>query len=241
MLPFLVESLILKIQQEKESERIKKAGGFIARNRIDAYAVTIHLHRRDFFCFQFTRSCLAVSRAFGDGSYKTNEDLGPTEQKVSPEPDVFEVRMTNEQFLFICCDGIFEAMTNDEALNFVRERIVQGETDTAQILSLLVQKVLEGGSLGGSRDNMTAMVIELKDGTDYASEESEFVVGEWYEGGNDGYKAAFNENCRWYGKDPEAIQKQWLAKVHDSFSVFPPFSYSISETYFSERWSQPER
>eukprot|EP01128_Nolandella_sp_AFSM9_P012755 TRINITY_DN958_c1_g1_i2.p1 TRINITY_DN958_c1_g1~~TRINITY_DN958_c1_g1_i2.p1 ORF type:complete len:487 (+),score=121.03 TRINITY_DN958_c1_g1_i2:232-1692(+) len=195
-----------KPTQEKEMARIQKAGGFIARNRIDA--------------------CLAVSRAFGDGSYKTNTELSAIEQKVSPEPDVFQERVGPNDFLFICCDGIFEAMTNEEAIEHLTNGMKE-EEDLALLLSSFLQKVLEGGSLGGSRDNMTAMIIELKDGSDYAQEE-EFVVGEWYSGGNEGYQAAFSENCRWYGKDPAEVKKLWLAKSTDG-SANSPRDESLSD------------
>jgi len=167
--------------------RIKAAGGIVARGRVDA--------------------CLAVSRAFGDGAYKTNKDLKPQEQKVSPEPEMFEIRIGPKDFLFICCDGIFESFSNDKAIEFVRERLKKGETDTAAVISDLLIQVLQKGS----KDNMTAMVVQLKNGASY-NKEDEFLPGEWYEGGNDTFQAAYNLNCECYGKSPDDAKAAWLER-----------------------------
>ena len=39
-----------------------------------------------------------------------------------PIPDVTERLLTEDNFIFICCDGIFETFTNEEALAFIYER-----------------------------------------------------------------------------------------------------------------------
>lgn len=57
---------------EHERERIVKAGGTVMIQRINGN--------------------LAVSRALGDFVYKSVPGLSPTEQLVSPEPDVYVVK-----------------------------------------------------------------------------------------------------------------------------------------------------
>jgi hypothetical protein len=152
-------------------------------------------------------ACLAVSRAFGDGSYKTNKELKPQQQKVSPEPEMFETRIGPKDFLFICCDGIYESFSNEKAIEFIRERLKNGEKDSAVILSDLLTQVLQKGS----KDNMTAMLVQLKNGTSF-NRGDEFIAGEWYEGGNDTFQAAYQLNCEWYGKTTEEAKAAWLER-----------------------------
>ena len=87
-----------------EKERIQKAGGSVMIQRVNG--------------------SLAVSRALGDFEYKNVEGMGPCEQLVSPEPEIFvEERDPADEFLVLACDGIWDVMTNDELCDFVRNRL----------------------------------------------------------------------------------------------------------------------
>merc|ERR1712113_350903 len=93
-----------------ERERIEKAGGFVAPvgpcQRIDGWG-------------------LNLSRALGDFHYKAREDLPVEEQKVSVIPDIRTSDITDEdEFLLLCCDGVFELHSNQEAVDHVRESLM---------------------------------------------------------------------------------------------------------------------
>ena len=88
-----------------ERERIQKAGGSVMLQRVNG--------------------SLAVSRALGDYEYKSVEDLGPTEQLVSPEPDVtpIERKEGEDQFLVLACDGIFDVSSDEDLCSFISYRL----------------------------------------------------------------------------------------------------------------------
>lgn len=92
-----------------EKNRIEKAGGTVMMQRING--------------------TLAVSRALGDFDYKGNTSLDAKEQLVSPLPDVtvMERDLEHDEFLLLACDGIFDVMTNEAILEYVRRRL--GVTD----------------------------------------------------------------------------------------------------------------
>jgi protein phosphatase 2C family protein 2/3 len=85
---------------------------------------------------------LALSRALGDFIFKRNSDKRPEEQVVTGEiekmmefhifwfdlaaPDVV-IKTINEnwEFILLACDGIWDVLSNEEVLKFVRTRIAQ--------------------------------------------------------------------------------------------------------------------
>ncbi len=89
----------------REKERIQNAGGSVMIQRVNG--------------------SLAVSRALGDYDYKCVEGKGPTEQLVSPEPEVFEIARSDaeDEFVVLACDGIWDVMSNEELCAFVRSRL----------------------------------------------------------------------------------------------------------------------
>lgn len=87
-----------------EKERILNAGGSVMIQRVNG--------------------SLAVSRALGDYEYKNVESKGPTEQLVSPDPEITVVeRDDNDQFIILACDGIFDVSTNDELADYLISRM----------------------------------------------------------------------------------------------------------------------
>jgi protein phosphatase 1B len=87
-----------------ERDRITKAGGSVMIQRVNG--------------------SLAVSRALGDFEYKTNGEMGQTEQLVSPEPDVLSIeRDPKDEFVVLACDGIWDVMSNEDIRDFVRDRL----------------------------------------------------------------------------------------------------------------------
>lgn len=59
---------------------------------------------------------LAVSRGLGDFEYKQEEGRPVAEQKVSCVPDIYEVvGLKAGSLVILCCDGVWDVMTGDEA------------------------------------------------------------------------------------------------------------------------------
>merc|ERR1719402_302154 len=105
------------------------------------------------FCSQ---GSLAVSRALGDFEYKNVEGKGPTEQLVSPEPEVFIKERTpgEDEFLVLACDGVWDVMTNQDICDFIRSRLKL--TDN---LETICNEVIDSCLYKGSRDNMSIIII----------------------------------------------------------------------------------
>jgi len=122
----------------EETARIEAAGGCVSMKRVNGD--------------------LAVSRALGDFTYKQTDSRPAKDQMVSAFPDIeIAERDGKEQFLLLCCDGIWDVMSNDDAGAFVKEKIegkYKGEP-ISKVSERLLDKCLEKGS----RDNMSAVVV----------------------------------------------------------------------------------
>ena len=82
-----------------EKRRIERGGGFVEEGRVNGI--------------------IAISRALGDWEYK-NASLKPEENMVSAFPEVvIETLRPDHDFMIVACDGIWDCMTSQEAVNFV--------------------------------------------------------------------------------------------------------------------------
>lgn len=113
-----------KPDDEAEYARIVRAGGFVSMSRVNG--------------------TLALSRAFGDHVYKLNPNFPAKEQQVIAYPDITHEVLKSNDFLVICCDGIFEALTNNEVVEFISEGLKKTD-DIALIASQLIDQSLEKG------------------------------------------------------------------------------------------------
>uniref|UniRef100_A0A8C6SX09 protein-serine/threonine phosphatase n=1 Tax=Neogobius melanostomus TaxID=47308 RepID=A0A8C6SX09_9GOBI len=122
----------------REKERIQNAGGTVMIQRVNG--------------------SLAVSRALGDYDYKNVDGKGPTEQLVSPEPEVFEMMRAPEldQFVILACDGIWDVMSNEDLCVFVKSRL-EVSSDLEKVCNEVVDTCLHMGS----RDNMSVVLVCL--------------------------------------------------------------------------------
>ncbi|XP_072547147.1 protein phosphatase, Mg2+/Mn2+ dependent, 1Na (putative) [Salminus brasiliensis] len=119
----------------REKERIQNAGGSVTLQRING--------------------SLAVSRALGDFAFKEVEWRTQTEQLVSPEPEVYELeRSPQDEFLVVACDGVWDAISNEELCAFVRNRL-QVCDDLRDVCTQVIDLCLYKGSL----DNMSIIII----------------------------------------------------------------------------------
>lgn len=102
---------------------------------------------------------LAVSRGLGDFEYKQGADLALGDQKVSVVPDVYEVNnLRAGAICVLCCDGVWDVLSSEEVGAMAREALVENEaTDLGDLAAKIVRTSFEKNS----RDNVTAMVIQM--------------------------------------------------------------------------------
>jgi len=134
---------------EEESRRIVAAGGWIEFNRVNGN--------------------LALSRAMGDFAFKRNTKKPPEEQIVTAYPEVIIKDITPEhEFILIACDGIWDVMSNQEVVDFIRDRIGRRLTPEQICEELLQNCLAPDAQLGGlGCDNMTVVLICLLRGQSY--------------------------------------------------------------------------
>ncbi|KAI1319948.1 Protein phosphatase 2C 2 [Mortierella claussenii] len=137
-----------------ESSRIVAAGGFVESGRVNG--------------------SLALSRALGDFEFKMNSTLGPEDQIVTANPVIVEHKLTDDdEFLVLACDGIWDCMSSQEVVTFVRKGIADRiPLDT--ICEMTMDHCLASDSdltyIGC--DNMTIVIVAFLNGR---------TVEEWYE------------------------------------------------------------
>nr|XP_046267264.1 protein phosphatase, Mg2+/Mn2+ dependent, 1Nb (putative) [Scatophagus argus] len=118
-----------------EKERIESAGGSVTIQRING--------------------SLAVSRALGDFSYKGAENRAPSQQMVSPEPEVCVVeRSPADEFLVLACDGVWDTISNEELCAFIHNRL-RVCTDLREVCTQVIDLCLYKGSL----DNISIILL----------------------------------------------------------------------------------
>ena len=67
---------------------------------------------------------LNLSRALGDLKYKNDPSRGREAQIITAQPDVLTHTLERgDEFLVLACDGVWDCMTNQQVVNFVRERL----------------------------------------------------------------------------------------------------------------------
>jgi Serine/threonine protein phosphatase len=73
-------------------------------------------------------SVVCVPLSTGDHSYKQTAGLPLSEQMISALPDVQTISLTpQDEFIVIACDGIWNSLSSQEVVDFVRERIGKQE------------------------------------------------------------------------------------------------------------------
>ena len=142
-----------KPNDEREKTRIEKAGGWV--ETIEGGGRTHHR----------VNGNLNLSRALGDLEYKKRTDLKASEQIITATPDVKVVeRREKDEFVLIACDGIWDVMSNQGAVDFCRqkmmgEKLTPKETAEALLDQCLAKDAKESQGIGA--DNMTAVIVLL--------------------------------------------------------------------------------
>jgi len=135
-----------KPEDEIELKRITNAGGFLTDDgRV--------------------KGGLNLSRAFGDHMYKDNDKLHLKDQMITAHPDIRHYDVTKEdEFMILACDGIWNVMTNQEAIDFVRDRL-EKDTKISDILEEMFDSCIAPDTSGDGSgcDNMTGIIVQLNE------------------------------------------------------------------------------
>lgn len=150
-----------KPSMPRERERITRAGGTISAQRIGAMT-------------QYrVNGGLNLSRSIGDLAYKQNSSLPAQEQMVVCTPEIKRFKRSEaDEFMIICCDGVWDVMQSQECVDYIRERLGNlaelGENleSGALRLSPILEDMLDhclspdlASTHGIGGDNMTALLV----------------------------------------------------------------------------------
>ncbi|KAJ6218030.1 hypothetical protein RDWZM_009187 [Blomia tropicalis] len=139
-----------KPEDDLEKQRILKAGGEVT---IDGRV----------------NGGLNLSRAIGDHIYKRNDSLPDEEQMVTALPDIrtYELDPEKDQFLFLACDGIWNSMSSQEAVDFINEKMKENMS-SKKICEALFETCLAPNTNGDGSgcDNMTCILVKFKKSSD---------------------------------------------------------------------------
>lgn len=111
---------------------------------------------------------LAVSRAFGDVEFKDNDKLSWKDQAITALPDVkcFDTDPSDE-FIILACDGIWDAVSNEEACKLVKSLLQsqadRGSSDISLVCEHFLDKCLAPSNTAKmGTDNMSIIIVLFK-------------------------------------------------------------------------------
>lgn len=134
-----------KPKKRREFERITAAEGFV--NRVGRVNGNLNL-----------------SRSIGDLKYKQRKDMPREAQIITAEPDVSVVTLRpGDEFFVLACDGIWDCMTNQQCVDFVRARLGKAAKISDVCEEMLQFCIAEDpkktNGIGG--DNMSVVIVKL--------------------------------------------------------------------------------
>jgi len=127
----------------EETERITEAGGFVTKGKVP-------------------RVCgvLAISRAFGDKELKSTD---PGRNIISVVPDIRTAAATAGDILLLASDGLFEPKNWDNQDFIIKH--VNSLLEKSNNLKEAAQELIKQCYKAGSCDNITVILVRLKDST----------------------------------------------------------------------------
>uniref|UniRef100_A0A0E0KSE6 protein-serine/threonine phosphatase n=1 Tax=Oryza punctata TaxID=4537 RepID=A0A0E0KSE6_ORYPU len=134
-----------------ETQRIVAAGGSVSFSRGS--------HR--------VNNGIAVSRAIGiaymflggDLSYKNDKKLRPEQQLLTCSPEIRTEQLTGDcEFLVIACDGVWDVLSNQAVVDFVRLHLNNGVELSVICESLLQEAITQDPP---SMDNMSVILVRF--------------------------------------------------------------------------------
>ena len=136
----MVENVIL----EEERKRIYKANGFVSDGRVNGN--------------------LNLSRSLGDLEYKKNKKIPQEEQIITALPEVTNCSLSDVDFIFLGCDGVYDCLTNQEVVDFISTRL-KSNMKLTKILEEMMDQIIAPDiytETGVGCDNMSAVIIIFK-------------------------------------------------------------------------------
>ena len=131
---------------ESEGERIRAAGGRTFHSRVG--------HPK----FNPSLVSLAVTRAIGDAGFKLEEYTDGKASGVIAVPDTkTTVLQPGDNFFIIGCDGLWDVMSYQDAVDYCSRLLAAGATST-EISQSIVKEALNRGS----SDNVTVLIVTLQ-------------------------------------------------------------------------------
>lgn len=125
-----------------EKKRILDAGGYVQYGRVNG--------------------SLNLARAIGDMELKQNKSLPAEKQIVTASPDVVKVELSeDDEFLIIACDGIWDCLSSQEAVDCVKERL-NTEKKLSKVCEGVLDRCLAPTSGQEGCDNMTMILVQFK-------------------------------------------------------------------------------
>ncbi|KAK2986512.1 hypothetical protein RJ640_021387, partial [Escallonia rubra] len=127
---------------ELEKERILNAGGFIQCGRVNG--------------------TLNLARAIGDMELKKDKSLPAEKQILTANPDINTVELgDDDDFFVLACDGIWDCMSSQQLVDFVREQL-DTETKLSAVCERVFDRCLAPSAPGEGCDNMTMILVQFK-------------------------------------------------------------------------------
>eukprot|EP00927_Polykrikos_kofoidii_P015714 TRINITY_DN17021_c0_g1_i1.p1 TRINITY_DN17021_c0_g1~~TRINITY_DN17021_c0_g1_i1.p1 ORF type:complete len:484 (+),score=103.23 TRINITY_DN17021_c0_g1_i1:69-1454(+) len=155
-----------KPELPEEEARIKAAGGFLEEEALPGGRGNGYRVNGD----------LNLSRALGDLRYKDDAGRPAHAQVISgmPDTETHVLRADEDEFVLLACDGVWECMTSQEVVNFVRRRLppAGSKQGLCKVLDELVDACCvdhptQRGGLGC--DNITAVLIRFENPQEVAA------------------------------------------------------------------------
>lgn len=177
-----------KPDDEEEEKRVRNAGGYVTGGRVEGdlavsrglgdfrfKQMAVVLNNTQLYPDEDASATTATTKT-GDNETNADDDgpaitltdsmvtkpleFPPGDQKVSPIPDV-TVHTRNhdrDEYVVVACDGIWDVVSNQQCIAELDEIMyAEGERD----LGLVSEEILDTCLRYGSKDNMTAIVVQL--------------------------------------------------------------------------------
>lgn len=118
-----------------------------------------------FYFLNYIWKCLGglnLSRAIGDHAYKKNTKLPAEEQAITALPEIRTLKLEDQdEFMVIACDGIWNFMSSQDVVDFVRMRLKK--KSLSSICEELFMHCLAPNTSGDGTgcDNMTAIIAKF--------------------------------------------------------------------------------
>ncbi len=131
---------------EEERQRIYKADGWVSDGRV--------------------KGNLNLSRSLGDLEYKQNKKISQENQMITAAPELTSTSISDVDFIFLGCDGVYDCLTNQEIVDFINLRLKKNpQIKLSKILEEMLDQILAPDiytETGVGCDNMSAVLVILK-------------------------------------------------------------------------------